>query len=166
MLYPTAHGSLTSARMENGRTIPNGVAILGYAGLLPPALLLVADRFWANLHEQGAGAALVPYYAALIFSFLGGCWWAFAVKDDRPSISLLALGVAPALASFGLIWVSVACGPIVATISLAGLIAISPLADALLNLRGLVPIWWVRFRFRLSMGLAALTALSTYPAIL
>ncbi|MEP7316304.1 MAG: DUF3429 domain-containing protein [Sphingomicrobium sp.] len=157
--------SLTSAGMDNEGSIPNGVAVLGYAGLLPPALLLVADRLWANLHEAGAGLVLVPLYAGLIFSFLGGCWWAFALKEDRPSISLLVLGVAPALASFGLIWVSVALGTVLATVALAGLIAVSPLADALIGVRGLVPPWWLRFRFRLSMGLAALTALSIYPAM-
>ena len=144
--------------------MPSNVAWLGYAGLLPPAALLVADKLWFGAHPPVL-AGLVPFYAALIFSFLGGCWWAFALREERPSTTLLVLGVLPSLLCFALIGVAFLIGPVPATLVLASLIALSPLADALLKVRSLVPYWWIRLRVHLSMGLAALTALSVYRAV-
>lgn len=159
---PAAH--LTATRMTTPANMPSNVAALGYAGLLPPALLLVLDKLLFGNHPPIL-SAFVPFYAALIFSFLGGCWWAFALREDKPSMTLLVMGVLPSILTFGLIWVAYAVGPVTATLILASMIALSPLADALLKIRSLVPQWWIRLRFHLSMGLAALTALSVYRAL-
>lgn len=150
--------------MSEASKMPSNVAWLGYSGLLPPAALLVADKLWFVAHPPVL-AGMVPFYAGLIFSFLGGCWWAFALRDNRPSTTLLVLGVLPSLLCFALLGAAVVIGPVLATLILASLIALSPLADALLKVRALVPEWWIRLRFHLSMGLAALTALSVYRAI-
>ena len=150
--------------MSEASKMPSNVAWLGYSGLLPPAALLVADKLWFGTHPPVL-AGMVPFYAGLIFSFLGGCWWAFALRDNRPSTTLLVLGVLPSLLCFALLGAAVVIGPVLATLILASLIALSPLADALLKVRALVPEWWIRLRFHLSMGLAALTALSVYRAI-
>ncbi len=150
--------------MSEASKMPSNVAWLGYSGLLPPAALLVVDKLWFGTHPPVL-AGMVPFYAGLIFSFLGGCWWAFALREERPSTTLLVLGVLPSLLCFALLGAAVVIGPVLATLILASLIALSPLADALLKVRALVPDWWIRLRFHLSMGLAALTALSVYRAI-
>ncbi|WP_309601835.1 DUF3429 domain-containing protein [Sphingomonas sp.] len=159
---PAAH--LTSTRMTTPANMPFNVAALGYAGLLPPALLLILDKLLFGNHPPIL-SAFVPVYAALVFSFLGGCWWTFALREDKPSTTLLVMGVLPTILCFGLIWAAYVLGPVPATLILASLIALSPLADALLNIPSLVPQWWIRLRFHLSMGLAALTALSVYRAL-
>lgn len=148
----------TSAPEPSGRAdTPDNVLLLGYAGLLPPFALILADWFL----PQGpiAWGAIVGPYAAVIYSFLGGSWWAFAIKEEQPSTSLLVLAVSPPLLAL----VTFFAGPQVQNILLAFLIAISPGADYLFKLKGLVPPWWMRLRFRLSMGLAALTVLAVYP---
>ena len=150
--------------MSEASKMPSNVAWLGYSGLLPPAALLVADKLWFGTHPPVL-AGMVPFYAGLIFSFLGGCWWAFALREERPSTTLLVLGVLPSLLCFALLGAAVVIGPVLATLILASLIALSPLADALLKVRALVSDWWIRLRFHLSMGLAALTALSVYRAL-
>lgn len=139
-------------------TTPNNVLLLGYAGLLPPFLLILAD--WLMPAGPIVWGAIVGPYAAVIYSFLGGSWWAFALKEDKPSTSLLVLAVSPPLLAL----LTFFAGPTLQNVLLAFLIAISPGADYLFKLKGLVPPWWMRLRFRLSMGLAALTVLAIYPA--
>ena len=146
---------------DKGETMPRGVAVLGYSGLLPPVIFLLADRF--NVAEDLAIAALVPVYAALIFSFLGGTWWAFACREEQPEPSLLVLAVTPSLLVVLLMMLGSVFSVPLLTLILAALIALSPLVDALLKTRGLVPDWWMRLRFHLSMGLGGLTALSVWP---
>lgn len=143
--------------------MPRWVAMLGYSGLLPPAVFLVAARF--NLAGDVAISALVPIYSALIFSFLGGTWWAFACREERPEPTLLVLSVMPSLLVLGLVMLGSMYSVFILTLVLAAMIALSPLVDALLKARGLVPGWWMRLRFHLSMGLAGMTALSVWPGI-
>lgn len=138
-------------------TSPANVLLLGYAGLLPPFALILAD--WLMPQSPIAWGAIVGPYAAVIYSFLGGSWWAFALKEDPPSTSLLVLAVSPPLLAL----LTFFAGPQLQNILLATLIAISPAADYLFKIKGLVPHWWMRLRFRLSMGLSALTVLAIYP---
>ena len=60
--------------------MPSNVAWLGYAGLLPPAALLVADKLWFGAHPPVL-AGLVPFYAALIFSFFTNREWNTALSN-------------------------------------------------------------------------------------
>lgn len=140
-------------------SVPTNILWLSYGGLLPPFLLIVAEL----LLPPGpiAWGAIVGPYAVTIYSFLGGIWWAFAMKEDPPETSLLLLAISTPL--LGLM--TFFAGPIVQNILLASLIAISPVGDLFFRMRGLVPDWWMRLRFRLSMGLAALTVLAVYPAM-
>ena len=147
----------TDTRPEARETTPNNVLLLGYAGLLPPFALILAD--WLMPAGPIAWGAIVGPYAAVIYSFLGGSWWAFALKEDPPSTSLLVLAVSPPLLAL----LTFFAGPTMQNILLAILLAMSPGADYLFKLKGLVPRWWMRMRFRLSMGLAALTVLAIYP---
>jgi hypothetical protein len=97
-------------------------------------------------------------YAALIFSFLGGAWWGLlAGSGRRVGLGSVALSVMPSLIALMLVFAT-ARAPVAAPLALATLIALSPVVDRELANSGLVPRWWVPLRFRLSLGLAALTA--------
>ena len=72
------------------------VFVLGLAGLLPP--LAGAVVAWGDLGSFGPVAGgFILVYAALIFSFLGGSWWAFACTEARPRPWLLGLAVMPSV---------------------------------------------------------------------
>ena len=129
--------------------------LLGAAGLIPPALLA-----WVAWNDTGAfgpvagGFALV--YAALILSFLGGTWWAFACREERPRLLLLLIAVLPSL----LAWAALGMFSIRdAGLAISAAIVVSPLVDWGIQRRGLAPGWWLGLRVPLSLGLAALTAL-------
>ncbi|MBW0144858.1 DUF3429 domain-containing protein [Sphingomicrobium clamense] len=139
---------------------PRIVQWLGYGGLIPPAIMVAADYLLPPGPVRFGG--LVVPYAGLIFAFLGGTWWAFASREKTPEPSLMALAVAPPLMAFLIFFT----GSMAASLLLAALIAISPLVDKLLAAQVTLPPWWMHLRFRLSMGLAGLTALSTYPLLL
>lgn len=133
---------------------------LGLAGLLPQiaaaAIVLSGDptlRF--------AALSLGYAYAALILSFLGGLWWGFAASKERPPEWLWVAAIVPSLIALasavpwavGEPWP----GP---SLILLGIALISALGvDGLLAKRGLVPIWWMRLRMPLSLGLGLLTLL-------
>jgi Protein of unknown function (DUF3429) len=137
------------------RSIPAAPLILGTAGLLPPLLgAIVSVTSWDG---WGTFAShLTVTYAAVILSFLGGSWWAFASREDTPQWPLLLLAVTPSLAA----WLLLEMGLRHAQVGLAALILASPLVDGLLARRGLTPSWWMRLRVPLSVALALLTGLA------
>ena len=140
--------------------IPLAPLLLGLAGLLPPLLLAVVA--WFDLGAFGPVAAGFLFtYAALIFAFLGGTWWAFACREDRPKALLLALAVAPPLLAWGLL---PARPQTLVGYGLAVLILLSPLVDILLLRRNLTPRWWMRLRVPLSVVLALCVAAATYAS--
>ena len=141
-------------------TPPAIVAWLGYGGLIPPLVMVLAD-YLLPAGPLRWGGLVVPY-AGLIFAFLGGAWWAFACREEKPEPSLLALAIAPPLMAFLIFFT----GSLWASLLLAALIAASPLIDRLLAAQVSLPPWWMTLRFRLSMGLAGLTALSVYPLVI
>lgn len=145
---------------EENSTPPKIVQWLGYGGLIPPAVMVLADYVFPSGPVRWGG--LVVPYAGLIFAFLGGTWWAFASREEQPEPSLMALAVAPPLMAFLVFFT----GSLWASLLLAALIAASPLIDRLLGTQVTLPPWWMTLRFRLSMGLAGLTALSVYPLVL
>lgn len=138
--------------------VPISAALLGAAGLLPP--LAGAVVAYGDLGSFGpvAGGFIVTY-AALILSFLGGSWWAFASREERPRWWLMILAVSPTLAAWAILPMR---STVEAGLWMAGLIAVSPLGDRLLYRRGLTPGWWMRLRVLLSGGLALLVALSVW----
>lgn len=138
---------------------PRIVQWLGYGGLIPPAVMVLADYLLPPGPVRFGG--LVVPYAGLIFAFLGGTWWAFASREEEIEPSLMLLAVAPPLLAFLIFFT----GSVYASLLLAALIAASPLVDRLLASQVELPDWWMTLRFRLSMGLAGLTALSVYPTL-
>ena len=138
--------------------VPLAPALLGAAGLIPP--LVGAAVAFGDLGSFGPVAGgFILTYAALILSFLGGSWWAFASRDERPRWGLMILAVAPTLAAWAILPMR---STVEAGLWMAALIALSPLADWLLHRRGLTPRWWMRLRVPLSLALALLVALSVW----
>ncbi len=139
--------------------LPPLVAAFGFAGLIPP-VVAAAGLFLLppGSPYEFAWVALV-FYGALIFSFLGGTWWAFTAA--RPGAGRLLLAVGPSLLALVilLMLVSPLSRPYAAAL-LAAAIALSPLADKALEADGLTPGWWMRLRVPLSIGLALCVAVA------
>lgn len=131
-------------------TVPLPARLLGFAGLIPPAgLTAVALLDYGLFAPSTPGFVLT--YAAVILSFLGGTWWGFVSRSDRPSPVLLGISVLPALAGWAAIF---SFQPPAALFALAAALVAALVMDALLVQRRLAPRWWMGLRIPLSLGLA------------
>ena len=139
-----------------GSKLPRAALVLGLAGLLPQILALAgtfdeADRY--------IGLAAGFFYAALIYSFLGGLWWGIATSHSGAPKWIYGAAVAPSLIAYasGIPWMNGSNwpGPSLAILGFA--ILLSPLID--LRLFGLNLMGRDLFRLRviLSVGLGLLT---------
>jgi len=131
------------------RRIPPAPLVLGLAGLIPP----IAGALVMCLNYSGLGVVAreaVLLYAALIASFLGGSWWGFASRTERPSWLLLIVSVIPSLAPWAML---LALPSLEAGAGLALLILLTPLVDWRLQRMGLAPPWWLWLRVPLSIML-------------
>ena len=136
--------------------LPAPARWLGLLGLLPQiaALLATFDAQW-----RWAGLAAGCLYAALIFTFLGGIWWAQALLSHAAKWRDYALAVAPSLIAFAAVlpW----CfgwrwpGPSLVVLGLS--LLASPLVDRRLHRSLPMPEGWMQLRRRLSSGLGLLT---------
>ena len=140
------------------RRIPAAPLVLGLAGLLPP----LAGAAAISLDLGGFGyvareATLL--YAALIASFLGGSWWAFASRAERPSWLLMLISVVPSLTAWAML---LALDALNAGTGLALLILLTPLVDLQLQRAALTPPWWLRLRILLSLTLAGALLFVTF----
>jgi cbb3-type cytochrome oxidase subunit 3 len=144
------------------RPIPKAVFIAGYAGLLPQ--IITAAMVVSGSEYRWTGLALAYGYAAFIFSFIGGMWWALGAttrQDDASANGIFALAVAPSLLAlatyapwiFGWEWP----GPSMAWLGF--FLLLSPLADRWLSARCALPAGWMKLRWHLSIGLGGLTLL-------
>lgn len=148
------------ASLAQMNRIPLAPLLLGAAGLIPPVFLAIVAWFDIGAFGPVASGFLFTY-AALIFSFIGGSWWAFASREERPRWALMLLAVAPSL----LAWVLLPMRPqVLVGYALATLILVSPFVDKFLSSRGLTPRWWMRLRVPLSVLLALCVAAATYGA--
>ena len=131
--------------------------VLGLFGLLPQSIFLsyvVTGSEW-----KWVALAMAWGYSALIFSFLGGVWWGFALANQRTEIWIYIAAVAPSLISLasyfpwtmGWDWP----GPSMAWIALC-LIA-SPLIDLKIAKLIDLPKSWLPLRWILSIGLGTMT---------
>ena len=142
--------------------IPRAACVAGYAGLLPQ--VIAAAMVLSGSEYQWTGLALAYGYAAFIFSFIGGMWWALGVttrKDDASANGIFALAVAPSLLALvtyapwilGWEWP----GPSMAWLGF--FLLLSPLGDRWLGARCTLPVGWMKLRWHLSLGLGGLTLL-------
>jgi hypothetical protein len=142
--------------------IPKAAFIAGYAGLLPQ--IIAAAMVLSGSEYYWTGLALAYGYAAFIFSFIGGMWWAIGVttrKDDMSTNGIFALAVAPSLLALvtyapwilGWEWP----GPSMAWLGF--FLLLSPLGDSWLRARCALPVGWMKLRWHLSLGLGGLTLL-------
>ncbi len=131
--------------------------VLGYAGLLPQIGFLTAATLVPPL--ASAAAIFGWAYSALIFSFLGGAWWGFALINPRAPRWVLPASVVPSLVALVSV-VPTVLGLPGFTIPLlligSGLLA-SPLIDAAISRSVDLPQGWLRLRWHLSLGLGLLT---------
>jgi hypothetical protein len=131
---------------------------LGFAGLLPQ----FATLWFAWRGGDGFGQLLAFVYAAVILSFLGGMWWAFAMRRGPGQGVLVAISVVPSLVAFFLT-VALAMNMIsgrTALISLGVAVIASLPVDQRLFRTGEVPRGWIALRVPLSVGLGVLTILA------
>ena len=88
----------------DNRVIPPVAKALGYAGVMPFAVLALVQLFtegeFASLALQGFLA-----YGAVILSFLGGIRWGVATRFERLQAGDLVISVLPSLWAFAcLLW--------------------------------------------------------------
>ena len=141
--------------------LPRIALVFGVAGLAPQVWAL-----WSTFSEANRyiGLAAGYFYAALIFSFLGGLWWGVAAsRRDAPEWLYIA-AVVPSLIAFasGIPWMTGATwpGPSLGVLGV-GILA-SILVDRMLFKAGLIDRSLLRLRLGLSLGLGLLTlALAT-----
>lgn len=129
---------------------------LGNAGLLPAfgcvALALLAPQYRSLALDAGFA------YALLIFSFLGGIWWAQGIEGRAVPRWTLVAAVVPSLLAWALMLGRMAGLGTRASLLLLGLsLLASPLVDfAIARERG-APAGWLALRSTLSSGLGILT---------
>lgn len=130
--------------------------VLGVAGLLPQLLAL-----FATFSEGGRyiGLAAGYFYAALIFSFLGGIWWGVAASHADAPRWLWGAAVTPSLIAFasGVPWMTGGDwpGPSLGVLGM-GIVG-SAAVDYRLFKQGLIASDLFRLRVALSLGLGTLT---------
>ncbi len=152
-MAPTDHG----IAMNQRRQLSPWAVRFGYAGLVPQLVfLLMAANGDATKWIAQAGSFA---YAALIFSFLGGLWWAETLASPNPKPWQFGIAVAPSLIGltcfmpwvWGWSWPE----PYLALIGL--LLALSPLVDQTMSGSYSQTSGWKVLRMRLSVGLGLTT---------
>ena len=142
---------------DRGRVGPVARA-LGYAGLLPQVAAVASIA----AGEQDA-FVIAATYPLLIFSFLGGIWWGFAMRRTNEQAGLAALSVLPSLVSlllaFGFIAVAIGDPANLPWwfVMTGSIIVASLLVDRYLVRTGEAPDGWMALRIPLSVGLGGLT---------
>ena len=136
--------------------LPRTALVLGIAGLLPQAAAVLAT------FDEGTryiGLAAGYFYAALIFSFLGGLWWGVAAARCDAPHWVYAAAIVPSLIAFvsGIPWMTGATWP-QPSLWLLGLGLLASIhIDRRLAQLGLIERAMLRLRTGLSLGLGLLT---------
>ena len=141
--------------------VPLPALLLGLAGLIPPVVLTAVALLDLGVFAPST-PGFVRTYAAVILSFLGGTWWAFACREARPSWWLLIAAVIPSLAGW---WAIASFRPPEALFGLAVLLIAALAVDATFVRLRLAPAWWMKLRLPLSTGLALCCALSGWALV-
>ena len=133
-------------KTENKDRLPR---ILGYLGLLPfiiPTFFLFSDP-----HHFMTWRSLLVSYAAIILSFLGGLYWAFAmvIKDVtiKKRNAMLVWSVIPSL----LAWVALLLSQQYAFIALATFFVTAFFVDNQFSRVTNLPAWYMPLRMKLTL---------------
>ncbi|KHK91475.1 DUF3429 domain-containing protein [Novosphingobium malaysiense] len=137
--------------------LPRPVIVLGLSGIVPQALCLGGALISSDWHWIALAAGC--FYAALILSFLGGMWWMQALERSALDWGPYILAVIPSLAGWAALlpWCLGWIWPAPSLFVLALLLAASPLVDRTLARRFAASPAWLALRWRMAMGLGALT---------
>lgn len=148
------------------RSLPRPVVVLGLAGILPQAACVASGV--VDPSARWAANAAGCFYAATILSFLGGIWWADALRAHDRRWWPYLLAVAPSLVAWGALlpWFQGLAWPGPSLILLSVCLLLSPAADRALVRSGAAPAaaGWLQLRLILSAGLGVCTlALALLP---
>jgi len=138
--------------------MPSSARLLGFAGLIPVLVGVLAAMLHPARDIQLIATASTLLYGGLILSFIGGAWWGLAAKANSPALGLwLAISVVPSLYA----WPVVGYAWIVADYALTSLLMSVGffgflLVDRRLALQGVAPSWWLTLRNPLSSAMALL----------
>ncbi len=144
--------------MAEGAGAVGGTArLLGFAGLLPQVAAMALVFVGGPLGAIGTVMAFA--YGALILSFLGGIWWAIAMRrTERSQARLAGVAVLPSLVPLPLGFLMFAAEqPGLSLILLGSAILMMMTVDARLAASSEVPSNWLRLRRPLSIGLGGMT---------
>jgi hypothetical protein len=148
----------SGAMTESPPPLPRIAFALGLAGLLPQGLAVIMSHDPAH---RALGLAAGYFYAALIFSFLGGIWWGVAAANRATPRWIYLVAVMPSLIAFGtaLAWMSgrYGYGPALGVLGSGILLSVG--VDWKLADLGLIDASLLRLRLLLSAGLGGLTLL-------
>lgn len=135
--------------------LPRSAFILGFLGLVPALLALGGAILLPDPDLRLMALRAGALYSAIILSFLGGTWWAFATRAPAErQLPLLVLSVLPSLLAWGCVLMT----NVWTLLALGAIIILTPATDRLLEMTGLAPAGWMRLRLPLSLGLGVLTS--------
>jgi hypothetical protein len=149
--------------MTDETRIPRPALLLGLAGLLPflwsagtalsPALSARAAEW---LSPMFLGGYVGMTYGTVILSFMSGVLWGFATKaEGREAAVAYTLSVIPALWAFLMVSDASETSRIFLAAGFVGLL----LLDAMFQVWGLAPRWWLRLRVMLTVVVLACLAI-------
>ncbi len=144
--------------------VPRPALLLGWAGVIPFALLTVATVLGIQPLSLDARAVLLAYGAAIL-SFLGGVQWGVLLPRSQEEASLpwrYGVGVLPALVGFLCLQVPQTLGLVGLAVGLLSLLAY----DLSTVRRGLAPGWYGSLRFQLTGAVVLLLAVAAFSPTL
>ena len=149
--------------IEEQNSIPKSAFVLGWLGVVPFAFFTLLSVLGTPLPPADALNALFAY-GALILSFMGGVQWGFGAvqtPDTQEDFGTkagqrLAISVLPALAAFGLWFLSARIG----LLGLAIAFALLLLYDLRSVRQGVAPHWYGALRIQLTSAVIGLLALA------
>ena len=136
--------------VDVSKPIPGAARLLGYAGVLPFAAMVLDRMVGAPLSPDFA-LKIFLFYSAAILSFLGGIRWGSITRSEHGLARELIISVMPSL------W-AVVClllaDPAASVWALLAGFALMGLADFFLPSPGLAP-WMRRLRAQLTIAVVA-----------
>jgi len=149
---------LVDIAIEFDEPIPIPALVLGYMGLLPFVTTAAVSIMSLDPVVSGYFAFLQLTYAASVLSFMGATHWGLAVAkySRNPNLELAdgtqsmryGVGIIPSLLG----WLALTQDPLTATITLLSGYTGLFLFDVYADKKGLVPSWYLKLRFPLTMG--------------